>query len=62
LLGVWGAGHVDGVKDGTTRARVAPRGGARTGLYVPETNSLFVALPARDGKPAAIWELRLGAA
>ena len=60
-LVVCGAGHVDVVKDGKPEARVATRGGARTGLYVPETNSLFVALPERDGKPAAIWELRLGA-
>ena len=61
-LVVCGAGHVDVVKDGKPEARGAARGGGRTGLYVPETNRLFVALPARDGKPAAIWEQRLGAA
>jgi DNA-binding beta-propeller fold protein YncE len=57
-LVVCGAGHVDLVEGDRTEARVETRGGARTGLYVPELGSLFVALPARDGKPAAIWQLR----
>ena len=40
-------------------ARIKTRGGARTGLYVPELRTLFVALPSRE-EPAAIWRLRLG--
>jgi hypothetical protein len=59
-LVVCGAGHVDLVEGDRTQARVETRGGARTGLYVPELGSLFVALPARAGKPAAIWRLRYG--
>jgi hypothetical protein len=59
-LVVCGAGYVDVVEGDRTRARVETSGGARTGLYVPELNRLFVALPARDGKPAAIWSLRYG--
>ncbi len=58
-LVVCGAGHVDVVADNQTVARVATRGGARTGLYSPELGSLFVALPARNDRPAAIWQLRL---
>lgn len=61
-LVVCGAGHVDVVDGGKTDARVTTRGGARTGVYDATLDSLFVALPARDGKPAAIWELRLNAA
>jgi DNA-binding beta-propeller fold protein YncE len=61
ILVVCGAGHVDLVEDGETKARVETRGGARTGLYVPELGSLFVALPARGNDSAAVWELRLNA-
>lgn len=41
-------------------ARVATARGARTGLYVPELDRLFVAVRAGDGVPAAIWVLRPG--
>lgn len=58
LLVVCGAGHVDVVRGDRIEARVETGGGARTGLYVPELRTLFVALPAR-GEPAAIWGLRL---
>jgi len=58
-LVVCGAGHVDVVRGGATDARVETRGGARTGLFVPALGSLFVALPAHGGQPAAIWRLRL---
>ncbi len=58
-LVVCGAGHVDVVEGAETIAREATRGGARTGLYVPDTRTLYVALPARGGQPAAIWVLRL---
>jgi hypothetical protein len=59
-LVVCGAGHVDVVAGDKIEARVETGGGARTGLYVPELKTLFVALPAR-GRPAAIWSLRLQA-
>jgi len=58
-LVVCGAGHVDVVRGSETEARVETRGGARTGLYVPELNTLYIALPSRGGQPAAIWALRL---
>lgn len=38
----------------TSVGSVATAPGARTGLLVPELALLFVAVPARDGKPAAI--------
>ena len=57
VLVVCGAGHVELISAGTvTRVTTAP--GARTGLFVPEFDTLFVAAPAR-GKPAAIWALSL---
>ncbi len=63
FLLVCGAGHVDvssadEPKTESTRVTTAP--GARTGLFVPESKTLFVAAPARSGKPAAIWVLRTG--
>ena len=57
-LVICGAGHIDLVRGASTVARIETGGGARTGLYVPELRSLFVALPSR-GKPAAIWRLEL---
>ncbi len=36
-------------------ARIATVSGARTGLFVPELDRLFVAVRARGGAPAAIW-------
>lgn len=57
-LVVCGAGHVDVVSGDKIEARVETGGGARTGLYVPEWRTLFVALPSR-GQPARIWGLRL---
>ena len=35
------------------------RKGARTGLYVPEFHSIFVAVPKSGKKPAAIWEIQM---
>lgn len=58
LLVVCGAGHVDVMRKDQAIARVETRGGARTGLYVPEFRTLFVALPDR-GQTAAIWALKL---
>lgn len=39
-------------------ARVPTRGGARTGLFSPELDRLFVAAPARGKEPAAILVFR----
>lgn len=55
---ICGTGHVDVLRKDEAVARVETRGGGRTGLYVPELRTLFVALPAR-GQPAAIWALKL---
>jgi hypothetical protein len=57
VLLVCGAGHVDVIgKDGSSE-RVETAGGARTGLYVPELDILFVAIPSRNDL-AAIWVLK----
>lgn len=40
--------------------RLATAGGARTGLFVPETDRLYVAVRAGLGRPAAIWVMRPG--
>lgn len=61
ILLICGAGHVDVVGSNIDSARVQTSGGARTGLYVPELDRLFVAVPARD-HPAAIWVLKLNVA
>jgi DNA-binding beta-propeller fold protein YncE len=56
---IGGAGYVD-VFDAAASgkyerlARLATRAGARTGLWSPELDRLFVALPSRSGKPAEI--------
>jgi hypothetical protein len=63
FLLVCGAGHVDvsSTKDaGGETVRVTTAAGARTGLFVPELKTLFVAAPARGGKPAVLWLLRTG--
>jgi DNA-binding beta-propeller fold protein YncE len=39
-------------------ARLATAGGARTGLFVPEMDRLYVAERAGFGRPAAIWVLQ----
>jgi hypothetical protein len=39
-------------------ARVPTVAGARTSLFVPELDRLFVAVRARSGEPAAIWVFR----
>lgn len=58
---VCGAGHVD-VMDADDPAhgavRVDTASGARTGILVPSLKTLFVAIPARHGDEAEIWELR----
>jgi DNA-binding beta-propeller fold protein YncE len=54
---IGGEGYVD-VFDATGKydriARVATRAGARTGLWSPELDRLFVAAPSRNGQPAEI--------
>jgi hypothetical protein len=39
-------------------ARVATVSGARTSLFVPEFDRLYVAARARSNEPAAIWVFR----
>ena len=39
-------------------ARVPTVSGARTGLFVPELDRLYVAVRARGGEPAAVWVFR----
>jgi hypothetical protein len=58
LYAVCGEGFVDVLErrpDGLGgRQRCASAPGARTGLHVPELDRLYVAAPARDGRPARI--------
>ena len=56
---VCGAGSVGVVENDKLSALVKTRGGARTGLYIPELKTLFVALPPARGSPAAIWAFRV---
>ncbi|RUN77623.1 hypothetical protein EJC47_04290 [Sphingomonas sp. TF3] len=61
FLLVCGAGHVDvssTTQSGTVSIRVTTAPGARTGLFVPELMTLFVAAPAQRGAGAALWVLR----
>lgn len=57
-----GAGIVDVIQEhaGSYRriGEAATASGARTALFVPEMNRLFVAVPATGGEPAAIWMFR----
>jgi len=39
--------------------RVTTASGARTSLLVPETKTLYLAVPHRPGRQAAIWEYRI---
>ncbi len=62
LYVICGAGSVDVLgADGTGYVRLARVGtvsGARTGLFVPALDRLFVAIRARGAEPAAIWVFR----
>jgi hypothetical protein len=57
-----GEGYVDVFEPdaGTFRriAHLSTAPGARTALFVPELDRLFLAVRARDQKPAAIWVYR----
>lgn len=59
---ICGAGAVDvfQMRNGAYAhaGRVATRAGARTGLFSPELDRLYVALRASAGQPAAIWTYR----
>jgi DNA-binding beta-propeller fold protein YncE len=59
-----GEGYVDVFEpDGGTFRRIAHLStapGARTALFVPELDRLFLAVRARDQEPAAIWAYRSG--
>jgi DNA-binding beta-propeller fold protein YncE len=62
VLAVCGEGEVDvvstaGVGEGARPRRVSTAAGARTGLYVPSTSTLWVAAPA-GGAPARILVFR----
>jgi DNA-binding beta-propeller fold protein YncE len=57
ILVVCGGGQVEVVRAGKP-IRIETASGARTGLFVPELATLFVAVPNR-GRPAAIWALTL---
>ncbi|WP_140868329.1 YncE family protein [Sphingomonas oligophenolica] len=60
---VCGAGNIDVVSTtdaGAETVRVATAPGARTGLFVPELRTLFLAVPSRGGS-AAIWALSTNA-
>ena len=57
-----GEGVVDVLEQGDAAyrrlARVPTVSGARTSLFVPELDRLFVAVRARSREPAAIWVFR----
>jgi hypothetical protein len=57
-----GEGAVDVLEQGETGyrhlVRVPTVSGARTSLFVPELDRLFVAVRARPNEPAAIWVFR----
>jgi DNA-binding beta-propeller fold protein YncE len=59
---ICGAGAVDVFEPRGTGyeriAKVSTVSGARTGLFVPELDRLFVAVRASSGEPAAIWVFR----
>jgi hypothetical protein len=57
LYVIGGEGFVDVLESGGTAqriGRIGTRMGARTGLWVPDQNRLYVAVPARERSPAEI--------
>jgi YVTN family beta-propeller protein len=62
LYVICGDGAIDvfaQIGDGYRQAgRIATAAGARTGLFVPQIDRLFLAVRAAPGTPAAIWVLR----
>ena len=61
IYAICGAGKIDVIKQTDpntykTSARVDTANGARTGLFVPEQDALFVAVPHRDSQRAEIRE------
>jgi hypothetical protein len=63
LLAVCGEGVVDlaagGAPQGTAMRRIATSVGARTGLFVPSTRTLYVAVPAGSTGAAQVRVYRL---
>jgi hypothetical protein len=61
---ICGSGAVDvreAVSDKYSRiAQIQTVAGARTGLFVPEMNSLFVGVRAHRGEPPAVWRYAVG--
>jgi hypothetical protein len=59
---VCGTGFVDVLKADDAKysrvARITTLAGARTGLFVPDLDRLFVAARAQSGQPASIWVYR----
>jgi hypothetical protein len=57
-----GAGFIDVLKADDPRysrvAQIRTVAGARTGLFVPEMDRLFLAVRAQIGEPAAVWVFR----
>ncbi len=56
---ICGAGAIDVVQQRDAdhyeiTGTIKTAAGARTGLFVPELNALFVAVPSQDGQPAEI--------
>jgi DNA-binding beta-propeller fold protein YncE len=64
LYVICGEGFVDTLSQNKEQllkvTRLATAGGARTGLFVPETDRLYVAVRAGFDRPAAIWVLKPG--
>lgn len=61
---ICGTGTIDVLDVGSDKysrmARLPTAIGARTGLFVPELNSLFVAVRGNRGEPPAIWRYMVG--
>lgn len=57
-----GAGVIDVLEQRDTgyerSARIPTVAGARTSLFVPETDRLYLAVRAASGEPAAVWIFR----
>src|SRR5262249_31289002 len=62
LYATCGGGAIDGFASRAPgwgpAGRVQPVSGARTSLFVPELDRLFVAVRARGRDPAAVWVFR----
>src|SRR5262249_9231152 len=50
-----GEGFIDVFRAGQLVTHLAPRRGARTGLWLPAERKFVLAVPARGGEEAALW-------